>query len=385
MMRDNVTMLLDDRVKATWAIGILTAAAASAQPRTSDVVVAAVERRPLPNTMKLVATVEPLTRSLLASEIAGIVEDMPVRQGDLVKTGDLIVRLNGDSLRWGLAEAEATLGAARARLMQWEFETERIKKLYGDSQANEREVYNTRAEHDVARFEVIEQEARVDRLRTDLAKTEIKASIPGYVVRRETEVGEWVDRGGAVVELVDLSGVLIRVGVPESAMPFITPGDTCPVFVDALQREFRGSVRHIIRQADPEARTFPVEITVDNADRSLGAGMFARATIISGPKTDVVAVPKDAIVEREGIRYVAMVIPGEDGKMGVLSPVTTGADVGEWIAITSGNLREGTEVVIRGNERMFPFPSPIRVVDRVGRPVDPAPTDTPGGHEGHSR
>lgn len=361
---------------------LLFATAARAQPPPANVVVAKAAIRPLPNTMTLVATVEPLTRSVVASEIAGIVEAMPVRQGDRVDAGALIVRLNADSLRWQLAEAEAALGGTKARLTRWEFEVERIRKLYGKDQANEREVYDTKAEHDSAQFDFEAQTARVAKLRTDLAKTEIRAPFSGYVVTRETEVGEWVERGGAVVEMVDLSSVLVRVDVPESAIPFVKEGTSCQVTIEAVGRTYEGKVRHIMRQADADAHTFPVEIIVENEARSLAGGMFARATIVSGRKADVVAVPKDAVVERDGVRYVALVIPGEHGMMGMLSPITTGADVGEWIAVTSGNLQAGMAVIVRGNERMFPFPSPVRIVDERGKPVS-VQADSPGTQDAH--
>ncbi len=366
------------------ALLALPAVPASAQPPMASVVVTPSERRALPNTMTLVGTVEPYRRSVIGSEIAGLTESMPVRQGDLVEKGALIVKLNDDSLRWQLAEAEANINAARARLTQTEFDVERMKRLYDGSQANEKEVYDTQAEHDVARFELEEKKAIADRLRTDLSKTAITAPFTGYVLERKTEIGEWVDRGGDVVELVDLSSVLVRVDVPESAIAHVMPQAPCTVYVDALKRSFDGRVGHIIRQADAEARTFPVEVVVANDDRSLAGGMFARVTVISGPPAEVVAVPKDAVVEKDGVRYVGLVIPGDHGTMGMLTPITTGADIGDWIAVTSGNLQAGQDVIIRGNERgVYPgFPSPVTVVDESGRPINPpaAGADNHGGH-----
>ncbi len=355
-----------------------------AQPPMADVVVTAAEMRTLPNTMTLVGTVEPLRRSVLGSEMAGIVEAMPVRQGDLVQANTLIVKLNDDVLRWQLSEAEASTEAARARLTQTEFDIQRIERLRDLNQANDKEVYDAQAERDIAKHEMAEKNARVERFRADLAKTKITPPFAGYVVARKTEVGEWIDRGGDVVEVVDLSSVLVRVDVPESAISFVEIGAPCSVLIDALERTFEGKVGHIIRQADPQARTFPVEVVVENADRAMASGMFARATVISGPAAEAVAVPKDAIVEKEGIRYVGIVMPGEQGTMGMLIPVTTGADIGEWIAVTSGNIRAGQEVIIRGNERgVYPgFPTKVRVVDSSGTPVNPPPADTGTSH-GH--
>lgn len=353
-----------------WVLGAQGAGFAHAQPPATDVVVAAVEPRSVPQTTTLVGLVEPLRRSAVGSEMAGIVSALPIRQGDRVEAGAVLAQLNDDTLRWRLAEAEAMLNVSRAWAIRWSFEVERVRRLHGADNANEREVYDTIAENDSAKFKVSQHEAVVARLRSELAKTKIPAPFAGAVVRLETEVGQWVPAGGAIVELVDLSSVLVRVQVPEGALPFCTIQDAASVRIDALSRTFDGRIRHIIPQADVAAHTFPVEIEINNADKLLAAGMFARATIISGPTQEALTVPKDALLERDGVRYVATVLPGEgESKMGLLLAVTTGADVGDRTAITSGNLQPGMPVIVRGNERMFPFPTPVRVVDARGNPV----------------
>jgi len=356
----------------------VSAALVAAQPPTADVIVDQAHTRPVPNTITLVGTVEPLTRSLVGSEMAGIVDQMPVRQGDRVQKGDLLVKLNSDTIRYQLAEARATLKANEARLQRWEFEMERLKRLYGDNQANQKELYDAEAERDWAKYSVEAQRAIVGRLETDLAKTAITAPFTGYIVARHTEVGQWLERGGDVVEIVNLEQVLVRVDVPEDAIAFAHEGDHASVKIDALDRVFDGTVRHVIRQADPQARTFPVEIVVDNPERDrtgivkrlLAAGMFARANVIAGPDVESVTIPKDALVIREGTAYVGVVVPAQKGETNaLLTPVTFGGDVGDWIAITSGNIQPGTTIVTRGNERLFPFPTTVRIVDDAGTPV----------------
>jgi multidrug efflux pump subunit AcrA (membrane-fusion protein) len=375
-----------------------------------------------PATITLVGTVDPVRRSQVGSEIAGIVAEMLVRQGDYVPAGGVICKLNDDTLRLQLDEAKARLSALKARheellagtrkeelvrlkaladeaaadYERWTFEMRRVEKLYEDSDSNAKELYDTRADYlraerrkiavqaayDLgvegprkeviagAAYEVSAQQAVVDRIESDLRKTAIRAPFAGHIVERSVEEGEWIAVGGQAVEMVDLATVLVRVDAPESAMPHLAIEMAARVSVDALKRSFEGKIKHLIRQADLKARTFPVEIEVDNRDGLLAAGMFARTTVPAGPKVGVVAVPKDAIVEREGIRYVAIVVPGQQGGMaGILTGVTTGADVKDWIAITSGNIQPGMRVITRGNENMLPFPTPIQIVDEKGVPV----------------
>lgn len=408
---------------------------AGAQEPPTKVVVIEAEVRDAPSTMTLVGTVNAVRRSKIGSEIAGIVKEMPVRQGDLVEAGGLLARLNDDALSLRLAEARARLGALTARHQEllagtraeelvrlkalleeaaatynrWKFEMERIEGLYQGNDSNAREVYDTRAEfvaaerrkiaaqatYDLgvagprqevianAAYEVAEQQAIVDRIASDWAKTSIRAPFTGYVVERTTEVGEWISAGGQVVEMADLSTVLVRVDVPESALPHTAVGDPARVRIDALQRSFEGRIKHVVRQADETARTFPVEIELDNNERLLAGGMFARATVTSGPRQSVVAVPKDALVQRDGVDYVAVVIPQEGGgTAGVLTPVTVGAEVDRWIAIRAGNVQPGSRVIIRGNEDLLPFPKPVVVVDDRGTPVSPPPKVSAALHKG---
>ncbi len=389
-----------------------------------------------PSTITVVGTVEPVRRSRVGSEIPGIVREVPAREGDLIQKGGLLCKLVDDILSLRLAEREAKLAALKdrhqellagtreqelirlqalrdeavARYERWKFEMARIESLYAGRDSNDREYQDTKAEFLAAerrkiateaayqlgvegpRAETIaeaahavaEQKAVVDRAAIELHRTAIDAPFAGYVVDRLVEVGEWISSGDAVVDMVDLSSVLVRVDAPESALSYLTVGHPVQVRIDALGRSFDGRIRHVMRQADPEARTFPVKIEVDNSEGLIAAGMFARAAIPAGPNEQVVAVPKDALVERDGLTYVAMLVPGQQGGLnGILQPVTIGADVGDWIAVTSDNVRLGTQVITRGTERMLPFPMPIEVVDELGTPVAmPDRGQGPAGKDG---
>jgi multidrug efflux pump subunit AcrA (membrane-fusion protein) len=395
----------------------------------TKVVVVEAEMREAPASITLVGTVEPVRRSRVGSEIAGIVAEIPVRQGDRVSAGGVLCRLDSEVLRYRLAEAKAKLGALSARHEEllagtrqaeltrlralfdeasaeydrWKFEMDRIDKLYEGRDSNDKEYYDTRAEfltaerrrvaaqanYDLgvegprkevisrAAYEVAEQQAVVDRIESDLRKTTIVAPFDGYVATRDVEVGEWVPAGGRVVEMIDLSSVLVRVNVPETAFPYLSVGLIARVKIDALKRTLEGRIKHIMRQADLSARTFPVEIELDNREGSLAGGMFGRATLTAGETDVVVAVPKDAISEKNGVAHVAVVLPGErGGTVGILMGVTVGADVGDWAAITSDNVHPGMRVITRGNENIEPFPTPVIIVDEKGTPIEMPRGDT---------
>ncbi len=414
-------------------IGVITlcasCASAVAQPAPTRVAVATAQIRELPTSTTLVGTVEPGTRSLIATEVAGIVREMPVRQGDYVEHDAVICKLDDNAVQLQLRQAQARLANLKAQLAEleagtrntelerlkamydsalaevdrWKFERERIRGLYGEAQSNQKEVYDTNASYltaeammhaakaqydegvegprsetiEQARQAVAEQEAVVAILERDLNETAIRAPFSGHVVHREAEVGQWIDKGDTVVELVDLSTVLVNVDAPEKAIPFVQVGNPVVVSIDALQDQFAGAVKHVIPQADEAARTFPVEVEVKNDRHVLKAGMFARATLRTGPDQSTVVVPKDAISRTMGAAYVAMIGPGGEGAtMAYPTPVTVGLDVDDWIAVTSGNLAPGTQVVVRGNEMitLMMAPAPVEIIEVDGMAVPTAAT-----------
>jgi RND family efflux transporter MFP subunit len=374
-----------------------------------------------PATITLVGTVRPARSSRVASELSGVVAEMPVREGDRVEQGQPLCLLNTDSLKLQLASAQARLKALASRHEEllagtrkediarfqalheeaiaerdrWRFELDRVEKLYSGSESNAKEISDTRASYlaadqrrvaakaafDLAQagprqetiaqaaFEVAGQQAAVARLETDLKKAVIRAPFTGHVVSRAVEIGEWVPSGGTVATMVELSTVLVWVDAPESALPYLEVGAPARVKVDALGRSFDGVIKHVMREADRAARSFPLEIELQNPKDMLAAGMFARATVPAGPSKAALAVPKDTVVTSDGTDHVGLVTQGPQGPTAMLVPVSVGASVGDWIAVLSGQISDGDLVVVRGNENLLPFPMPVVIVDEQGTPV----------------
>lgn len=396
---------------------------ALAQPQTVKVSVATAQMIDAPDTVTLVGNVDAARVSRIASEIGGIVQEMPVRQGDRVEQGDTLCRLDAGALQWALSEArarsealkavhdelvagtrmediamlQAALDEAKANLERWKFEVERVEGLESGRASNPKELSDARAEFAIAReklaaaqaaydrgvagprsYEIARaahdwqaQQSLVKRLERDLEQSVIRAPFSGAIVERFVELGEWVGVGDQIVELVELDTMLVRVDAPESAFPYLTRGAVTRIIIDALDRSFEGRIKHVIPRAVENARTIPVEIEIDNEQGRLADGMFARAIVRAGPSRSVVAVPKDAVVERGATFYIATIQRGQQGELtGMLRPVTVGIGTDKWIEITSANVEPGTPVAVRGTERLAPFPMPVQIVDELGRPAE---------------
>jgi membrane fusion protein (multidrug efflux system) len=201
-----------------------------------------------------------------------------------------------------------------------------------------------------AEDEVQRLQARSQRLREDIQKTTIRSPVSGVITQRYTEVGQWLERGGKVADILVLNTVLVRVPVHEKDISRLHVGDEATVVLDALpEHPFTGRVKHIIPQADLASRTFPVKIEVSNTpETTLKAGMFARVTLRPGSAQPTLFVPKDAVVRRPTGQVVFVV---QDGKARLVSIKTGRAHEGA-MEVVEGNLKAGDIVVVTGNETL---------------------------------
>lgn len=367
------------------------------------VVVGTVTAQQVATEVEVVGSVEPQLTTTLSTEIAGSTQHFDLREGDFVQKGTTVVaQLKATELTLAVNEAEAELTKARADLTKlkrglrqeeidekraevaekkawvekYAKDVERTKSLvtrdmismseFDQAEANslaakaqyERALRSLRVaelgfrqeEIAAAEAEVQRLQAKVQRLRDDVQKTVIRAPVSGFITNRYAEVGQWVERGGKVADIIDLAAVLVRVPVHERDIRLVHVGDQAVVTLDALpNRTFTGRVKYITPQADLASRTFPVKIEVLNTpDTAIKAGMFARGILRVGATQPAVFVPKDAVVRRASGQVVFVV---EDAKARMV-PIKTGRTHEGLIEAVEGQLRPGDSVVITGNEML---------------------------------
>lgn len=354
-----------------------------------------------------VGTVEPIRRSLVGSAAPGRVEEYLINEGDFVKAGQPIA-----VLRRGIIQAE--VNAAKGQLHVRQAELAEMEKSYQEEmdqaiarlanaqaqlafrQAKQersrslgtsvsRELFEedsalaTQAAANVkeaqaayrmftggarqmkteqARAWVEAQSAEVQRLEEQFDRHTMKAPFDGWVSAESTEVGQWVMQGDPIAEIVELGQVDIEVNVVEDFIANISPSVEATVEIPALPgQRLAGHVAIVNPQADQRAHTFPVKVRMDNqiteGQPLLKAGMFARVTLSVGQPTACVLVPKDAVV-LGGPTPMVFVAAGTAGKATVKPiPVTLGPQSGAWIAAI-GDIKEGEQVIVEGNERVRP-------------------------------
>ncbi len=394
------------------------------------VVVAPIQERTIPASLRLVGTTLAERTSVVASEVAGLVARWTVEEGDFVRSGAVICELDEAPARLRLAEAEGRLASLRARLQElengtrpeelrrieasvaeaqavfekWKLEHQRVSELFAQQRSNLKEMNDTemdflaaqrrlaqaqaalemarngprQEEIAAARAEVAAQEAVVRRLERDLERSKIRAPFDGFVLARRAELGEWVAVGGPACEMVAMEKIRVRVDVPESAIRFARPGAQATVEIEALGKSCSAPISRVIPRAAPAARTFPIEIDLPNAEHTLLPGMFVWAHVPCGPAGPRLMASKDAVVVRGPSRLVFVLRPGEGGmQMATPVPVSAGLEAEGLVEISAPDLKPGDLVVTRANERLY-GPTPVIPMSSVpGSPDGPAGVNEP--------
>ncbi len=350
------------RFPPTFLLSILIGSVCHAQMGPSIVLVAPVERQVVDITQPLVASVEAVTRTTVAAEQEGVVVERMFDEGQTVERGAVLAKIDIELLRIQRDASEAARLAAASHLDQAEAEFEqaqrelaRIRQLYEGNVAPEKEYFDRVTQEKVAaaivatrKADLQARQAEVDHLDVMIRKSVVLAPLTGVIAARHIEIGQWIQRGDPVADLVQLDPLHVRVNVPENIIALLKRGDEARVSFDALRGESRtGKIDQIIPVADVASRSFAVKILLPNSDHKVWPGFFARAVVTSPGEAPSFMVPRDAVIsDGEGSRVVV----ARDSSA-VVVPVVLGEGLGSKVSVT-GELTDADVVVIRGNESL---------------------------------
>jgi RND family efflux transporter MFP subunit len=222
----------------SWGVALVSWAQA---PPPSPVVVSPVVQRQVRESVVLVGTATSRVTSLLASAIEGLVEELYVNEGDSVKEGKVLAKLRSSTLKIQLELARAARREAEERYLRAKAELERSIRLRRSESISEKKFLDDRSEAMAWEQRVRQRDAEISRLEDLLAKKTIIAPFSGLVAKKHTEVGQWLEKGGDVLTLIDIERIHVVVPVPERYVDKIRVGDRASVSVNALgNRRYSG-------------------------------------------------------------------------------------------------------------------------------------------------
>jgi len=301
-------------------------------------------------------------KAAVASKATGQLVALSVREGDAVKRGDVLARLEDDDIRAMLAEAEAQRALGEAEFQQAKKNLERQQRLASGNVGAQFDLELAEVAHRRAEAALDMAKARTRAIQVALENTVIRAPFDGTVLTKNADVGEivapmaaGVSARAAVVTLADLGSLEVEADVSESNIQKIALGAPCEVRLDAYPTvSYAGYVTSIIPTADRSKGTVMVKIGFRQYDNRVLPEMSAKVTFLKDdaggnatPLPAVLTVPTAAIANRAGQTVVLMV---EDQRI-IERAVVTGSVIGNYTEIRSG-LQSGDRVVERATSEL---------------------------------
>lgn len=305
-------------------------------------------------------TVKARATALVSARIPGTVSRLNVHEGDRVKTGQLLGRLDSRENNAYAAGASASIDEARRNLddansrHQLAATTfERFRRLYNDQALTQQEYDTRKTELDLAKQAVSRAESRL-RQTEEAARavgviadyTRIVAPISGIIIERQAETGATVFPGQPLMVIEDDSGYQLDLAVPESFTRNLHIGTVVYVTIDALGKSFNTPITEIVPASSPGSRTFTAKANIPV--KGARSGMFGRGKIMAGTVRKGIHLPKSTLVERGSLTSVWVVGADDIIRMRL---VKTGIAVGDNIEILAG-LSEGDLIVLEGKEKV---------------------------------
>jgi membrane fusion protein (multidrug efflux system) len=304
------------------------------QNKAVQISVLRVEPAPMKDILVLPGETEAWQDVRVAADMAGRVEWIGPKEGQAVKEGDLIAKIDVAVLKAAMDRAEAALKLAEDLY-------QRRYKLFERNIINQEELDKSQTERTLAR-------ANLRQMQIEYERGFLKAPLTGMVNHLFVDEGEFVDKGKPFVDLVNVDKIKINVNVPELDVRYLKSGQKTMVRVDAFpDRELMGLIDFVAYKADPATKTFHVKVIVDNSSHDIRPGMIARVVFLRRIIPDALTAPIFSIVDKGGERILFV---EKDGVVQART-ISIGAIEGDKVQITKG-LQPGDNLIVVGQKEV---------------------------------
>jgi RND family efflux transporter MFP subunit len=301
----------------------------------------------------------PIETVVVRARIEGDLEAVNVREGQVVRAGQVLARFDDNTQQSTLQSAQADKVAAQADLANAEWNAEQSAQLFKAGAISEQA--NKAAQQDVtsAKARLAAAEARLRSTSIEARDTRVVAPTTGIVSKREVESGEHVSRGSPMFEVVRNETLELVAAVPARASASLRVGQ--PVRFVADGRDFGGRVARINPTIDPTTRSIAVYVEVPNPSGTIRGGTFATGQVVSRRVSNVLAIPRDAVhysadgssqyayrIVNDLIEYATLKTGITDDRLGLVE-VVEGLKAGDRIITGNvGSVGRGMRVSIAG-------------------------------------
>jgi len=285
----------------------------------------------LENTSPLTGRLEPIEEVSVIPKVMGEVTGVYVELGQKVSKGAVLFELDKTQITTSYNQAKAAFEDAKLNLS-------RMETLFKEGAISQQQLEQARTAYTVAKETFT---AASDGMSNHV----VTAPIDGYITSVNVVAGGIASQSMPAVTIANIDKLEIETGVSEAVINKIKVGDKVDVIVSSVSNTpFPGTVTALSPAPATGSLTYPMKVTLDNANAEIKPGMFAEIIIVSDRKADIVALPSGAVLIKSGKTVVATI---EGGNKVVFKEVVTGVDNGTLVEIKSG-IKAGDTVVYEG-------------------------------------
>lgn len=293
-------------------------------------------------------TLEGQTSATISAKISGRVEQVLVQEGQAVKAGDPLVRLETVELNNSARQAGDSVRKAQASYELALNDFNRYKRLADIGAVSEQQLDNAKAKLKSAEADLSSATANQSSAEQQYSYGVISSPVDGVVANKNVTVGQVVSPGAALMVVQDINQIYAVINIEQKDLGRVKIGQTANITVDAYpDKVFSGVVEVMNPEAGSASRMFRTKIKIDNAGGKLKPGMFANVQLVTGDSVQALTVPQAAVVQKQGLYYVFIL---ENGKA-IQRQIEIGEVTGNTIAVKSG-IKPGEQVIVTSVSRI---------------------------------
>lgn len=297
----------------------------------------------------ITGSVQPERRADLRAEVSAVVQQVMKENGDNVRKGELLVRLDDTSIRDSLASAEESARASAQSADQAERQFQRMKTLQGQGMSSMQALDDAETRRNNAQSDLVAARARVVSARQQLQRTEVRAPFDGVVSDRKASVGDTAQVGKELLKVIDPASMRFEGMVSSDRMAEIKPGQSVIFHINGFgQQEFRGKVRRVDASANAATRQVEVLVGFDGGEPPKVAGLYAEGFVATAGQ-QALMLP-DASLAREGDNTFVWRIKGDTLSKVKVKLGERDARSGDFVVLAG--LSEGDQVLRRPNANL---------------------------------
>jgi RND family efflux transporter MFP subunit len=327
------------------------------------------ELKALGRSLPVSGALQPVNQATVKAKVSGDVKEISAREGETVRAGQLLARIDTADLEAKLLERMGALESAKAQLAMAEKTRASNLTLLKQNFISQNAFDNSESALNVNKGAVKSAEAQVQIAQNALKDAMVTAPLAGVVAKRHVQAGEKVAFDSPLVTIVDLKDMELQAVVPAVDVPELKIGMPVALSIDGFgERRFSGRIERINPATETGTRAILVYVGIPNADRSLRGGMFATGRIALAADTPAPTLPQAAIRTEAGQTFVWALDNGkvvrrivtlgrrddDAGRVEVKTPLAPDLQI---LAARFDNLKDGAPAIVRA-PGTAPTPAP---------------------------